>query len=102
MIQFTRYLGFFPNGNYFEDQSLFNLQDGIFELSIPSHQHFLNNHLTKFLYDLMQCSFENYHQLKMTHLQKKELLIALITYFELHHTHGTHLKSHHVLHEIMN
>ncbi len=102
MIQFTRYLGFFPNGNYFEDQSIFNLEDGIFQLNTPSHPHFLSNHLTKFLYGLMECSFENYHRIKMNHLQKKELLKALITYFELHHTHGTHLKSHHVLHEIMN
>lgn len=102
MIQFTRYLGFFPNGNYFEEQSIFNLQEGTFQLSTPPHPHFLNNQLTKYLYRLMQCSFENYHLAEINHAQKKELLNALVTYFELHHTHGTSLKSHHVLHEVMN
>lgn len=102
MIQFTRYLGFFPNGNYYEDQSIFNLQEGIFQLNTPPHPHFLNNHLSKYLYQLMQCSFENYHLAEINHSQKKELLNALVTYFELHHTHGTSLKSHHILHEVMN
>jgi DNA repair protein RecO (recombination protein O) len=102
MIQFTRYLGFFPNGNYYEDQSIFNLEEGNFQLNTPPHPHFLNNQLTKYLYHLMQCSFENYHLAEINHSQKKELLNALVTYFELHHTHGTHLKSHHILHEVMN
>lgn len=102
MIQFTRYLGFFPNGNYYEDKSIFNLQDGNFQLGFPPHPHFLNNQLTKHFYRLMNSSFENYHLAEMNYQQKKEMLDALVTYFELHHTHGNHLRSHHVLHEIMN
>ena len=102
MIQLTRYLGFFPNGSFYEDQSIFNLQDGIFQLDTPPHPHFLNNQLTKYLYHFMQRSFENYHLAEINNLQKKELLNALVIYFELHHTHGTSLKSHQVLHEVMN
>jgi DNA repair protein RecO (recombination protein O) len=102
MIQLTRYLGFFPNGNYYEDESVFNLEEGNFQLGIPPHPNFLNNQLTKHFYHLMHCSFENYHLAEINHAQKKELLSALVTYFELHHTHGSTLKSHHVLHEVMN
>ncbi|MEO5571052.1 MAG: DNA repair protein RecO [Bacteroidia bacterium] len=102
VIQFTRYLGFFPNGTYYEDESIFNLEEGNFQLVIPAHPHFLNNQLSKHFYRLMHCSFENYHLAEINHTQKKELLTALVTYFELHHTHGSSLKSHHVLHEVMN
>ena len=102
MIQLTRYLGFFPNGNYYEDKSIFNMEEGNFQLEIPSHPNSINNQLTKHFYRLMNCSFENYHLAEINHGQKKELLNALVTYFELHHTHGSNLKSHHVLHEVMN
>jgi len=102
MIQLTRYLGFFPNGNYYEDESIFNLEEGNFQLGIPPHPNFLNNQLTKHFYHLMHCSFENYHLAEINHSQKKEFLSALISYFELHHTHGSSLKSHQVLHEVMN
>jgi DNA repair protein RecO (recombination protein O) len=102
MIQITRYLGFFPNGNYYNEKSFFNLQEGIFQKEIPPHSYFLSNVLTQHFYALMNCSFDDYYQIKISHLQKKELLNALVLYFELHHTHGSNLKSHHVLHEVMN
>lgn len=102
MVQLTRYLGFFPNGTYYEDESVFNLQEGNFQRGVPNHPYFLNNQLTKYFYCLMNSTFENYHFIELNYQQKNEMLTALVTYFELHHTHGSNLKSHHVLHEIMN
>ena len=102
MIQLSRYLGFFPNGNYYNEESLFNLQEGIFQKEIPPHSYFLNNKLTQYFYMLMNSSFDNYHCIQLSYTQKKELLNSLVLYFELHHTRGNNFKSHHVLHEVMN
>ncbi|MFI5220549.1 MAG: DNA repair protein RecO [Bacteroidia bacterium] len=102
MIHFTKYLGYFPNSNYYENNFIFNLQDGIFQKDVPLHSHYLNNSLTKFLYRMMNSTFEDYHLAELNFRQKNELLSALVTYFEFHHTHGGHIKSHRVLHEVMN
>lgn len=102
MIRFTGYLGFFPSANYDESTGIFNMQEGVFQKNVPSHPYYLDHEQTKYFYILMKSDFENYHAVKMHSLQKKELLHALITYFELHHTSGSRLRSHHVLHEVMN
>lgn len=102
LVQFSRFIGFFPNESAYADNCIFNLQEGCFQNKIPEHPCFLDQLLTKYFYLLMNSGFENYHLTDISHAHKIELLNALVMYFELHHTQGTQLKSHHVLHEVMS
>jgi DNA repair protein RecO (recombination protein O) len=102
MIQLTKHLGIYPHGIYIENKTRFDLREGVFTDSIPQHDEYINcdasGILNKFLCnDLSQCM-----QISLSNTQKRELLASLILYYELHQTHGTHIRSHEILHEIMH
>ncbi len=102
MIIFSRYLGFFPNGLYTKGQSYFDLQEGLFRNDTPIHPDFLDRVHTSILNDLMYKSFDNFHEVPITSADSRILLYGLVTYFELHQTHGHQIKSHKVLEEVLH
>ena len=102
MIQLSRYLGFFPHGEYSETSSIFDLKEGYFTNRLPSHPAILDPSHSKILFRLMLSDFENYRDIEISTAATKVLLQALVTYFEIHHTHGNPIKSHTVLETILN
>jgi hypothetical protein len=50
----------------------------------------------------MSKSFENYHETSVPASVAKQLLHALVRYYELHLTHGQSIVSHKVLEEVLN
>ena len=101
MIQLARYLGFHPQGNYSAVSGYFDLQEGSYQNSSPLHPHFLEPALSEKFHQLTRINFEELHTIKINMIERKQLLHALITYYELHHTHGIKLKSYSVLEEVM-
>lgn len=102
MIQFSRYLGFFPNGEYVKGESYFDLREGLFKTDCPVHADFLDTKQTTILYEFMNRSFDNFHELELGKASSNMLLHSLVTYFELHQTHGSQIRSHKILEEILN
>jgi len=102
MIQFSRYLGFYPNGLYIKGISYFDLREGLFKSNYPTHADFLNPQQTVVLYEFMNKSFDNFHDLELPKEISKRLLHSLVTYFEIHQTHGSQIRSHKVLEEILS
>ena len=101
MIQLARYLGFHPQGNYSITTSYFDLQEGMYQQQPPMHPHYLDSNLSEKLHQLSRIGFEELHTLKINSTERKQLLHALIEYYELHHTQGVRLKSYSVLEEVM-
>ncbi len=102
MIQFSRYLGFYPNGVYIKGVSCFDLREGLFKSSFPAHTDFLDSRQTGILYEFMNKSFDNFHDFELPKEISKEILHSLVTYFEIHQTHGSQIRSHKVLEEILS
>lgn len=100
-LQLSRYLGFYPGGHYSRLSPYFDLKEGVFRESRPMHPYFIDHELSKLFNELLELSLEDIHEIKMTAYERKHLLQAIITYFELHHTQGFSIRSHEVLAELM-
>jgi DNA repair protein RecO (recombination protein O) len=101
MLQLTRYLGFYPSGNYNESNGFFDLQEGRFVDAAPLHHPFyLSKEMGKLLNELLSFSLEEVSTFKISAPERKQLLAALVLYYELHMTSGSKIKSHEVMMEL--
>jgi len=102
LIRFSRHLGFFPNGQFEEGLTIFDLRDGLFKTGVPVHKEFLGPKASSHLFRIMNATFETYYLEDIKLAERKELLKGLVFYFELHQTHGNVIRSHKVLEEILH
>ncbi len=102
MLQFAKYLGFFPQNNYSDVNIIFNIQEGVFQSVKPLHDHYIIAPLSGFISKLMNTSFENVAEIKLSRTQRRELLDQLIIYYRLHLTSLTKINSHLILQEVLD
>lgn len=102
MIQLSRHLGFYPNGTYSKNISYFDLREGLFRNDMPVHVDFFDRQQTGILHELMNRSFDNFHETVISGAVSKALLYGLVTYFELHQTQGHQIRSHKVLEDVLH
>jgi len=100
MTQLCPYLGFSPHGSTEEKNIFFDLKEGCFVSSAPIHRHYLNNEYTTIFQQFLNATFENFQVISMNRLQRKELLLALIAYYQLHVGSFGEVKSLSILEEI--
>jgi DNA repair protein RecO (recombination protein O) len=100
LTQLSRYLGFAPQDVLSELHVFFDLREGRFLTAIPSHSHYLSTAGSRIFQDFMHAGFENFHLIKTDRLQRKELLQALILYYQLHIAAFGEIKSLSILEEI--
>ena len=101
LVRLARHLGISPNGEFEPGVSIFDLREGLFRNDIPSYREYLSQKATARLHNLMNATFENYPDADISFGEMKELLKGLVFYYELHQTHGTAIRSHQVLEEIL-
>jgi DNA repair protein RecO (recombination protein O) len=101
LIQLSRYLGFYPQGNYSAGTSFFDLKEGRFVANIPNHIHYLLPEYSILLDACLKHNYETIHLLKLDKLQRKELLQFLIVFYQLHITSFGEIKSIKVLEEVI-
>ena len=102
MIQLSKYLGFYPQGIPVPGSGYFDLREGTFTETLPKHPEVLEPDLASLLYRLMMTGYENFQAVEMSTGSVKSLLRALVTYFEIHHTQGSTIRSHMVLEEVLH
>lgn len=100
LIQLTKYLGSFPENNFSTSSPYFDLAEGKFVSEVKFPTQTLTITESETLNRFLKLRFENFDQLKITGIERKKLLFNLITYYHMHHTHGSNLKSHLVLEEV--
>lgn len=101
MVQLSRYLGFFPEGNYDATYSYFDLQEGKFVRTTPTHVNYLDAHLSELLNGFLGTDYTNLHLITMNKVLRKQLLQALINYYQLHVSSFGDIKSLDVLEEVI-
>jgi DNA repair protein RecO (recombination protein O) len=100
LIQLSRYLGFYPMENYSEENSVFNLQEGAFQSSVPLHPFYIEGTLSALFYQLIKTSVDFSSEVKMQAEEKRMLIEKIIQYYSLHISAFGEIKSHKVLEEI--
>lgn len=100
MIQLTKYLGFYPEEKPIAIVIFFDLKEGRFLRQQPFHPYYLTTEKSEILCSFMNTTYQGLHLIKITKAERKQLLQALILYYQLHiHTLGE-IKSLDVLEEI--
>ncbi len=101
LVQLSRYLGFFPGNNFSENESYFNLEEGIFVSEQPVHPNFAGKTAASCLAELMSVSVNEHYKVNITKQHRKELLSALMVYYRLHLQGMSEVRSYRVLEEVM-
>lgn len=99
LIHLSSYLGFEPKGEV-SNNEVFDMENGVFRKEEEYIADKIPYPLSGILFELQQ---EEAHSLNTTSTatQRHELLQLLITYYKLHHLNIGEIRSHHILHEVL-
>ena len=93
LLEFSRYLGFYPNTEDMNEGYYFDLQNGSFVARQPLHQHYLSPKWAEIISGLTKMNYENLHQYAVSREQRAEILRWLLDYYRLHVSDFGKLKS---------
>jgi len=99
LVRLADHLGLLPKDNHSADMPYFNLEEGIFQRSVPMHPFFLSPVESEWLNKLSALPLERFYEPVIPSNDRKQLLHGLIKYFEIHLAMQP-LKSHLVLEEV--
>lgn len=83
MVGLSRYLGFFPSGEWSEG-CVFDIEDGAFSPVVPRSGLYINADNTRLLHELMEIEASQLGTLGLSRLQRKDFIASLLAYFGYH------------------
>lgn len=86
LIKMSNFLGFYPVNNFDVQNNYFDLREGKFKKSIPSHQDYLNKEESELFSKAMKIDLEQPDLLKFRKEERSRLLEKLILYYKIHLT----------------
>lgn len=93
LIELTAYMGFYPNVSEYEEGRFFDLLNGVFSFSRPSHAYYLLPAEAAMFYRIMRMNYNNLHLFRFNRDERNAILEYIVTYFRLHHDGFGDLKS---------
>ena len=101
LIGLTRHLGIYPGRETDGNKRYFDMLNGEFCSTPPSHPHYLNSRQSEYLTYLNRINYGNMHLYKMSRSDRRLILDNLIIYYRLHLYDFPKLKSIEILSEIV-
>lgn len=102
MLRLTKHLGFYPQGEYIHNNSIFDLKEGVFKNSVPEHPFYLSISRSNQLYTFICGSFETINTIKLNKLERKQLIESLILFYQFHIIGFGEVKSIAILEEVIS
>lgn len=84
MIQFSMFLGFYPNVNMTERFTFFDLENGKFLNQAPSHPNYVEGDIVAILHKLIMSKYEDSSKIVINKNLRNGVLNALIAFFDFH------------------
>ena len=107
-IRFSKFLGIIPQVDDSTENSVFNLQDGVFQDHKPAHSYFLEPPLSFILKDIIRDETTLTPPLQNAKSEQRiafgvrnELLEQMLLYYQLHLPEFREINSHRVLHTVL-
>lgn len=100
MMRLSRFVGFYPNLEHYEEGALFDLRNSCFCMSAPLHQDFLQPLEASKISLLMRMNYETMHLFRMSHHERNRCLEIILSYYRLHVPNFKELKSLDVVKEL--
>lgn len=101
LVNYSRYLGLYPNIYSEDNNTFFDLRDGIFGADKNLHADFLLEEESLALKQILNTGIENLQEIKMAKTLRNSLLNGLLHYYRIHLLNFREIKSHIVLAEVM-
>jgi DNA repair protein RecO (recombination protein O) len=102
MVQYAKYLGFFPMMNYDKKQHIFNLNEGIFQQNKPLNAEYLELPYSACISKMLFTNFEDIAILNFTKTERRFLLEKMLLFYRLHHSNFGYINSHIILQEVFS
>ncbi len=99
LIQYSRFLGFYPDTVFGNERVYFEPISGHFAEKQSLHS--LGKEDSERLFRLLTCGFDNFHEPEMNYQQRQILLKELLNYYRMHLLHFRELTSPEILHEVL-
>jgi DNA repair protein RecO (recombination protein O) len=102
-LQLIPFFGFRVRDNYSKERSILDLQEGAFTNSTPEHSYFLDEDLGFYISQLLKVhNTDELSQIKLNKSLRREMLLALQTFYALHIQEFGVMKTLPVLHDILS
>jgi len=101
MLDLTGYLGFYPSSPSSGSAAYFDKREGLFCVEVPQHGDWMDEESSEIFKRLMRASTENIASIKLSSLQRNDLLNHLIAFYDLHLDARLNIKSHKILQTVM-
>ncbi len=99
-LALTEHLGFQPGGEFFQKNSFFDMQEGIFVPAQPPHHYWIAPDSAQKMEHLLRLPKEESHRVAFTRQERKSFVKNLIDYYRLHLEHFPAIHAHEVLEEV--
>ncbi|MCB9282765.1 MAG: DNA repair protein RecO [Lewinellaceae bacterium] len=100
LCELAVFLGFQPDGTASSETPYFDLQEGSFLSSIPSHPYYVDEAQSLLLSRVLESTPEAIAGLQLSRTERRALLYHLMDYYRLHIEHFPTIHSHQVLETI--
>lgn len=101
MVELSRYLGFYPKKNTYQQGFHFDAMAGLFRQGAPEHPYFSSPQLSNQLHQLLEMGLESHGNISWNNTERRELMQELIDYYKLHIPGFHGLKSHEILKTVL-
>ena len=100
LMRLSRFLGFYPNLEQYEEQSVFDLRNGCFSAQVPLHRDFLQPNEAKMILQLMRMDFPTMHLFRLSRHDRNRIMEVLLLYYKQHLPDFPEMKSLAVLQQL--
>ena len=94
------FIGIQPDTGSYRDRYWFDMVNGVFTPTRPTHNHVLNPDEAKALFTISRMNFSNLHHFKFSHQQRNAILDTALQYFRLHNSTVGTMRSPEILRRI--
>lgn len=101
LLQLTAYLGFLPGGNFSDQQSSFDIREGVFVAPAGLTTECIHLPLSRVMDYFLHCSLEESDAPHLSSTERRLLLKKLLEYYTYHIDHFPAILSHSILAEVL-
>lgn len=101
LLGLSNFLGIVPSGDYSKEAPIFDMQEGVFVSEQKTHLHYLEEHFSFLMYQLLRFPMEESHQVRISNTERRRLLKKLLDYYHLHIDNMPTINAHLVLQEVL-
>ncbi len=102
LLRLSGFLGFEPNVDTYKEGLFFDMVEGSFVSSLPSHSHFLQPHEAVAFAMLMRMTPQTLHRFRFSRGERKQIIEHIMTYYRVHNAGYPEIRSLEILHTLFD